>query len=395
MDEGHDMGILKVVEWLDDSKNTIVYKVPLGDKNTINKGSMLVVRDGQVAVFADKGRMADVFFPGTYKLDTENIPIITKLLSWKYGFERPFKSDIYYVKTTQFVDQKWGTTSPIIIRDKDYGAVRVRGYGSYSFRVKDAYEFMKELSGTGSTYETKDIIGYLRSLLITDMTTALGKSKLSILDMAANLGELASSVKVSIQDDIDRIGIILVNFNIENFSLPEELEKMLDKSTSLNMMRGNMDVYTQMAAADALKEAAKNPGMAGTTIGAGMGIGMGVGLGNMFGNAFSGINQNINQSNQQNNQPTTSQNATKCVACGADMNSTAKFCPECGQKTKLECPKCSHLVSVGVKFCPECGENLASSTTIAQPMSLPTNCSQCGATLLPNAKFCPDCGEKV
>jgi len=375
------MGILKVVEWLDDSKNTIVHKMDF-KKNTINKGSMLIVRDGQVAIFADKGRMADVFLPGTYKLDTDNIPLLTTLLSWKYGFERPFKSDVYFVRTTQFVDQKWGTTNPIILRDKDYGAIRVRGYGSYSFRVKDAYVFMQQLSGSGSSYQTDDIVNYLRSLIITDMTTAFGKLKVPILEVAANLGELAEAVKSTLADDFDNMGVSLVNFNIENFSLPPELEKMLDTSASMNMMRGSMDVYTQMAAADALKDAAKNPGMAGSTMGAGMGVGMGVGLGQMFGNAFAGVQNSVQQSAKANK---------NCSKCGTAMSLDAKFCPECGQKTVSNCPKCGLAIKGSPKFCPECGTNLNAEE---QVQSKTQKCSKCGATLLPNVKFCPECGTE-
>ena len=135
------MAILKVIEWTDDTRNTIVYKVDMKG-NVIKKGSALTVREGQVAVFCDKGRMADVFLPGFYKLDTDSLPVITKLLSWKYGFETPFKSDVYFVNTHRFTNQKWGTSNPIMVRDADYGAVRVRGYGTYSFRVKDAFVFM-------------------------------------------------------------------------------------------------------------------------------------------------------------------------------------------------------------------------------------------------------------
>lgn len=139
------MALLKVIEWTDNSSDTIVYKVDMKG-NQINRGSALTVRDSQVAIFCDKGRMADVFLPGFYKLDTDSLPVITKLLSWKYGFETPYKSDVYFVNTKQFTGQKWGTSNPIMIRDADYGAVRVRGFGTYSFRVKDAFVFMQELS---------------------------------------------------------------------------------------------------------------------------------------------------------------------------------------------------------------------------------------------------------
>ncbi|MCL1953954.1 MAG: SPFH domain-containing protein, partial [Firmicutes bacterium] len=280
------MGFLKVIEWLDNDRNTIVHKMDFS-KNTINKGSVLTVRDGQVAIFADRGKMADVFLPGSYKLDTSSIPVLTRILSWKYGFEKPFKSDVYFVRTTQFVDLKWGTPNPIILKDKDYGAIRVRGFGAFTFRVDDAYVFMQELSGAGSTYKTDDIVSHLRSLIVTDMTKTLGKSGVPILEIAANLGEIGNVVVQELQPTFKQMGLQLVKFNVENFSLPAELEKMLDTNASMGMIRGNVDVVQQMAAAEALKSAAKNPGVGGTVMGAGMGMGMGMGMGNLFGNNFS------------------------------------------------------------------------------------------------------------
>ena len=276
------MGLLKNIEWTDDSKNTIVYKVDMKN-DYISKGSVLTVRDSQAAVFAHKGKMADVFLPGFYKLDTDSIPVLTKLMSWKYGFENPFRSDVYFVSTKQFTGMKWGTANPIIIRDKDYGAVRVRGYGNYSFRVDDPFVFLQELSGTNSSFKTQDITDYLKSIVVTGISDAIGESKIPILDMAGNLLELGELVKNSMQPTFKAMGLELTKFVFENFSMPKELEEALDKNTSLGMMRGNMDAYMAMAQADALKEAAKNPGMAGAAMGAGMGFGMG----NMFGGMFA------------------------------------------------------------------------------------------------------------
>ncbi len=342
------MALLKNIEWTDAESNLIVWKYPIG-KNQINKGSALTVRESQVAIFVDKGRLADVFLPGFYKLDTQNMPILTKLMSWKYGFETPFKSDIYFVNTKQFTNQKWGTVNPILVRDKDYGAVRIRGFGNYSFKVDDAYVFMKNLSGTNVRYETTQITDYLRSMVVSGISDAIGESKVPVLDMAANLQELSRMVETKVAKDFKEIGLELTNFVFESFSLPEELEKALDKNTSLGMMRGNMDVYTQMETLAAMKEAAKNPGTAGGTMGAGMGLGMGLGLGNMFSN-------NMQQMTQQNNQPKPS--GKVCPKCQAPLHGNPKFCPECGQKLKFTCPDCGTEVKETTKFCPECGRKL-------------------------------------
>lgn len=364
------MGILKIIEWKDNSSNTIVHKVDM-KRDYITRGSKLTVREGQVAVFSDKGRMADVFEPGMYNLDTDNVPILTTLMSWKYGFESPFKSDVFFVNTKQFTGLRWGTVNPIIIRDADFGSVRVRGYGTYAFKVDDAYVFLKELSGSGKSYETEDITEYLRSMVVMGISDAIAESKIPVLDMAANLMELGDVVKNSLSSKLGEIGIKITQFNFENFSLPENLEKALDKQTELGMMRQNMDVYTQMAQADALKEAAKNPGMAGGMMGAGIGWGMGSNMGRAFGS--------------QMNQATAPQkeDTEKCGKCNATIKKGAKFCPECGAPTGNFCPECGKPITKGAKFCPECGKPLIKT------------CSKCGAKLNDTAKFCPECGQKA
>ena len=340
------MGLLKVIEWTESDPNTIVYKVPMNG-NTINRGSVLNVRESQVAIFCDKGRMADVFLPGYYKLETDSVPVLTKLMSWKYGFEKPFKSDVYFVNTHQFTNQKWGTSSPFMIRDADYGAVRVRGFGTYAFRVKDAYEFMKELSGTLPSFSTRDISDYIRSMLVMGISDAVGESRIPVLDMAGNLIELSATVRTSLSHRFEAMGLELTGFNFESFSLPPELEKALDESTRLGMMRKNIDVYTQLAQADALKEAAKNPGMAGSTMGAGIGMGMGMGMGRMFAD-MSGANA----------APARNGGGRHCIHCGAAISATAKFCPECGKPTSPTCPSCGAKLPAGSNFCPECGSKL-------------------------------------
>ena len=347
------MGILKLIEWKDDSRDTIVYRVDMKN-DYITKGSKLTVREGQAAVFCHKGKMADVFLPGFYTLDTDNVPLLTKLMSWKYGFESPFKSDVFFVSTRQFTGEKWGTLNPVIVRDADYGAVRVRAYGTYSFRVDDPYVFMTELSGTGARYGTRDITDFLRSMLVTRVTDIVGESKVPVLDMAGNLVEFGEMVEEQIKPDFKRMGLELVKFNFENFSMPEALEKALDESASLGILGKNMHVYMQKAQADALKDAAKNPGMAGATMGAGMGVGMGAAFGNMF--------ANMNAQNAQGAQGAGGADTVTCPKCGAKMPAKAKFCPECGTPNGTRCPKCGAVVRAkNAKFCPECGDKFDDS----------------------------------
>lgn len=338
------MGMLKLIEWKEESRDTIVYRYDL-KKDYITRGSKLTVRESQACVFCDKGRMADVFLPGYYTLDTNNVPLLTKLMSWKYGFESPFKSDVFFVNTKQFTNQRWGTKNPIIIRDADYGAVRVRAFGTYAFKVSDPYYFMKEVSGLVKSYRTEDIAEWLRSTIVTRVTDIIGESKIPVLEMAGNLVELGDIVAKQLCEKLKEIGIEVTAFNFENFSMPEALEKALDDSATLGILGKNMDVYVRKAQADALRDAAKNPGMAGTTMGAGIGMGLGMQMGNMFGG-------------MTNPQQAQQAETIKCPGCGVNIPATSKFCPECGHAIKTVCPKCGTKFKAGTKFCPECGEKL-------------------------------------
>jgi len=373
------MPILKNIEWLDNTQNTLVHKID-ASKNHINRGSVLTVRDSQVAIFSHRGQMADVFLPGKYKLETNNIPLLTTLMSWKYGFETPFKSDVYYVSTRQFTNQKWGTTQPITIRDADYGAIQVRAFGAYSFRVDDAFVFMKEIFGTASSFKTEDIANYLRTIIISAMTTAIGKSGIPFLDLAGNLAEFSKVVEKEELEQFKAKGLKLERFIIESVSLPKELQDALNKSTSLRMMGNNIGTYQQMAAADAMRNAASNPGMAGSFMGAGMGLGMGAQMGNVFGQAMAPGMQPQQQPQPQQQQPQAPQ-GVPCSKCNASVKPAAKFCHECGNTMGNSCPKCKAMLKANARFCHECGQSTV-------------NTCKCGQELKSGAKFCSGCGEK-
>lgn len=330
------MAILKNIEWTIEDQDTIIQKYDLG-KNQVNKGSALTVREGQAAIFIYKGKLADVYLPGFYKLDTDNMPILTKLMSWKYGFQTPFKADIYFVSTKLFTNQKWGTANPIIVRDEEFGAVRVRSFGTYSFKVDDPYIFMQNVSGTCSSYTSDDIANYLRSMIVAGISDSLGESKLSILDLAANIHEMEDLVEKKLQVSFKEIGLEFSKINFESFSLPEQLEKALDENSALSMYRKNMDVYQAKGKTDALMNASKNSGSVGGFMGAGLGMSMGTQM-----------------SQELNNQQAT----INCPKCNTIVKSNAKFCPECGTKMKPTCPNCKKELPAGTKFCPECGTKL-------------------------------------
>lgn len=344
---------LRQLEWIDQSKNTLVYKYPLPKNGReLNHKSKLIVRESQEAIFVHKGQICDIFPAGTYDLNTDIFPILSKLAGWKYGFQTPITCDVYFVSTKQFTNLKWGTSNPILMRDPEFDVIRVKGYGSYAFKVDDAGIFLQELFGTNSSFVTSDITDWLKTMLVSALTDAIGESKISALDLAGNTTEFNQIVKVNIQDKFKSIGLKLTNLFIENMSVPEEVERAIDERSRYGILGGKTDVMMKISAAEAMKEAAKNPGMGGTFMGAGVGFGAGSAMGKMFQDA-------MNPTTPQQAQPQNSNagGTTKCPNCNKDIPDTSKFCPECGTQIpkKKFCSNCGKPVSPTAKFCPECG----------------------------------------
>jgi len=343
----------KVVDWKDDSDDIIVHRFEMPKpKWEIMTGSKLTVRESQVAVFVNKGQIADIFTPGQYTLSTGNLPILSGLRSLLYqGREVVVKSDVYFVNTRQFTNQKWGTQNPVIMRDVDFGMVRIKAFGSYAFRVVDAGKFLKELFGTHSTFTTEDVNNHLKSIIVSQMSDSIAESKIGVLDMTANLQEFADKIKESVIHKFDELGLALTTFVLENVSLPENVEKALDERTQLGILGDKMGTYTQKKAADAMGDAAKNPGM--------MGAFMGIGMGQTFGNA--GNQTFVGAIGQAQDKPTEQTGKKFCTECGARIGSNAKFCPECGSKQEISkdvCPSCGEKITAGNKFCHNCGQKL-------------------------------------
>src|SRR5580765_8135887 len=270
---------IEVIEWLDETNNTLVYRFPVKDQE-IKNGAQLIVRESQAAVFVSEGQIADLFPPGRYSVDGGNTPILSKLGAWKYGFTSPFKAEVYFVNTKQFTDLKWGTPNPVMMRDADFGVVRLRAFGVYSMRVVDPRAFLKELTGTNARFETEDIEGQLRRTLVSGFSDALGESKIAALDLASNYDELSKFGKQKLQDEFKTLGLELTKFVVENISLPQEVEAAMDKRTSMGVL-GDMGRYTQFEAAQAMRDAAQNPS-------GGAGLGAGLGAGFAVGNAMAG-----------------------------------------------------------------------------------------------------------
>ena len=265
---------IDVIHWTEDDETTLAYRFPMQDME-IQYGAQLTVRDSQMAAFVNEGQVADVFGPGRFKLTTQTIPVLTYLRNWDKLFQSPFKSDVYFFSTRLKVDQKWGTPNPITIRDKEFGAIRLRAFGIYSYRVKDPKAFHVNVSGTRERYTVDDLSGQLRSTIVGSITDLFAESQVPFLDMAAQQDEFGAKLKAKVNEGFAKLGLELDGFVVENLSLPEELQKILDKRIAMNMV-GDMQRYTQYEVAANIGTAAANEGgLAG--IGAGLGAGMGIG----------------------------------------------------------------------------------------------------------------------
>ncbi len=265
---------IDVIAWTDDTRDTMVWRFERHG-HEIKYGAKLTVREGQAAVFVHEGQLADVFAPGLYMLETNNLPIMTTLQHWDHGFQSPFKSEVYFVSTRRFQDLKWGTKSPIICRDPEFGPVRLRAYGTYTVRVKDPGLFLQEIVGTDGEFTTDEISFQLRNVIVSRFANAVASSGIPVIDMAANTGDLAEFVKNKIAPELAEYGIETPALYIENITLPTEVEAALDKRTSMGIV-GDLNRYAQFQAAEAMEAAARNPGQGGAGMGAGLGMGMGM-----------------------------------------------------------------------------------------------------------------------
>lgn len=274
--------LIDIVQWIDDTNDTIVHRFDRRN-NEIKYNAKLVVREGQAAVFINEGQLADEFAPGTHTLQTKNLPILSTLKGWKYGFESPFKAEVYFVSTRQFTDLKWGTMNPIIVRDPEFGPVRIRAFGTYTMRVTQPGKFIKEIVGTDGRFTTEEIVNQLRNLIVSEFADIVARSRIPILDMAANQSQLAQFVAERMKIDFEKFGLDIPRLLIENISMPSEVEAALDKRTSMGVI-GNLDAYTKMQAADAMRDAAQNSGTAGSM----MGFGVGAGMAGMMGSVVGG-----------------------------------------------------------------------------------------------------------
>ena len=356
--------LLKSIEWTDDSKNIMVYKYPM-DGRQIVRGSKLTVRESQVAIFVNKGKIADIFSPGYHSLDASTLPILTQLLSLPYGFKSPFYADVYFINMKQFTNLKWGTGNPIVMRDNEFGTIRIRGFGAYAFRVLNPKVFLEQLFGTNSSFLTSDIEQYLRSTLVSSISDAIAESKVSALDMACNLSEFAGVVKENVGAKFNTLGLEITDFVIENISFPEQVEKAIDTRSSLGVLDDKMDTYVKYTTVNAMSDAANNPN-GNNMANAGIGLGAGLAMADVVKEAASASKKAAKTSEVKEEVNPVSETTEKkkkvkyCVECGAEIGARSKFCNECGSKQSSDhvCPECGAKVSATTKFCEECGAKL-------------------------------------
>ncbi len=335
---------VEVIEWLDDSSDTMVYRFPVQGQE-IKMGARVTVREGQFAVFVSEGRITDVFNPGLHTLTTRNLPILTKLKAWKHGFNSPFKAEVYFVSARQFTDQKWGTSNPVMLRDPELGAIRLRAFGIFSFKVNDPALFMREIVGTDGHFTAEEITGQLKRLTISGFSDLLAESNIAAFDLASKYDELSAKAQAKLDPEFKSHGLALSMFYVENISLPPEVEKMLDKRASMGVV-GDLNRFTQFQTAQAIESAAKNPG---GVAGAGVGIGAGVAMGQSMMGAMG--------SQAQAARAPASASAT-CVKCAKSIAVGSAFCSLCGAPQGRSCSKCKAAVTPDAKFCSSCGASI-------------------------------------
>jgi membrane protease subunit (stomatin/prohibitin family) len=323
-----------VIEWNESADGILAYRYPMQDME-IQNGGQLTVSESQMAAFVNEGKIADVFGPGLHTLNTRNLPLLTDLMNWDKAFESPFKSEVYFFSTRLQIDQKWGTATPITVRDKEFGAVRLRCYGIYSYRVADPRAFFNQISGTREKYFAADLEGQLRDTIVGRMTGIFANSDMSFLDMAANQSVLGEKIVEQMKPAFAALGLALDQFVVENVSLPEELQKVFDQRIGMNMV-GDLGRYTLYAAAESLDLSAANTGGA-----AGMGMGLGAGA------AVAQVLQSSLNSVTAARAPVAAPAliAAPTAAASSAASQGSKFCIECG-----------HSLPLSAKFCAECGK---------------------------------------
>ena len=337
---------IDIIQWTEEGDEVLAWRFPMRDME-IQQGAQLTVRDTQAALFVHQGKTADLFGPGQHTIKTQNVPILTDLANWDKMFESPFKSDVYFFSLRLRLNQKWGTSNPITIRDREFGAVRLRAFGIYTFRIAAPQTFYQKVSGTRDTYALGDLEGQLRNTIVAVLTDHFAESQVPFLDMAANQVELGAAVADRLRPMFADLGLALEGFQVQNVSLPDELQKRLDERIGMGVV-GDLGRYTQFQTAQSIPVAAANEG---GVAGAGAGLGAGVAMG-------QAMTQAMGQAARAGDASPTAGAAAAtgaCRACAKPVPAGSRFCPACGATQAATCPRCNARLDKPSKFCPECG----------------------------------------
>ena len=366
--------LLEIIEWMDPSGEQMIYRIPQEGSADFKLGAQLIVRDSQLAIFFKDGHACDSFSVGRHTLTTLNIPILTRLLAFPFGFNSPFRAEAYFINLKTFTNLKWGTKYPVTFRDDKLGLIRLRGHGAFTIRINEPILFLNSIVGRQSCFTTDDIQEYLREVIIARMNDLLGEKLNTILDLPAQYTELAAQFKESVKNEFEKYGLTLVDFFISSITPPEEVSQMIDQRSGMEAI-GDLDKFLKFGMAKGL---ADSGGAAATGAGLGMGAGVGVMMPGMISKVFAPEQTEL----RRESIPTVT-----CPKCHTDTPEQSRYCYRCGHPMIAQniCPSCNKELPTEASFCLFCGYKLD-----AKP-----KCPHCSAELIPGSKFCGSCGKAI